>query len=49
MLGKSAPVLFFGIASICAGALTNFLPETWNRKLPDTVDQAKFDDFHTET
>lgn len=49
VLGKSAPVLFFGITSIFAGVLTPLLPETLNRKLPDTVDQAKFDDSDTET
>ncbi|XP_059171465.1 organic cation transporter protein-like [Physella acuta] len=40
-LGRSVPLLVCGCLVICAGMLSCFLPETWGRKLPETVNDAK--------
>lgn len=39
--GFFLPVLIFGIMSFVAGAFAFFLPETKDKKLPDTVQQAE--------
>lgn len=41
VVGKHAPVLLFGVMSMIAGGLATSFPETFNKKLPDTVNQAK--------
>ncbi|XP_050391448.1 organic cation transporter protein [Patella vulgata] len=40
-LKTALPLIVFGSASVAAGLLSLFLPETLNRKLPDTIDDAK--------
>ena len=40
-LGVALPLLIFGGLSVGAGLLMLFLPETSNRVLPDTVEEAK--------
>lgn len=37
----SLPVFLFGGSAILAAVLVFFLPETYQKKLPDTVDEAK--------
>lgn len=44
VVGKSAPVLLFGVMSIIAGGLATSFPETLDKKLPDTINQAKMED-----
>jgi len=39
--GNFLPVLIFGVVSFVAGAFSFFLPETKDKKLPDTVKQAE--------
>ncbi|KAK7491562.1 hypothetical protein BaRGS_00017201, partial [Batillaria attramentaria] len=39
-VGTAAPLLIFGLSSILAGCLLLTLPETLNRRLPETVDDA---------
>ncbi|GFN79336.1 solute carrier family 22 member 13 [Plakobranchus ocellatus] len=39
--GVAVPLLIFGGLSVAAGLLILFLPETSNRVLPDTVEDAK--------
>lgn len=41
VVGKHAPVLLFGVISLIAGGLATFFPETYNKKLPDTMNEAK--------
>lgn len=43
VLGKHAPVLLFGVISVIAGGLGTSFPETLNKKLPDTLNQAKLE------
>ena len=38
--GRAIPLTLFGIAMFVAGLLTLTLPETLNRKLPETIDDA---------
>lgn len=44
LVGQHAPVLLFGVTSVIAGGLSTSFPETLNKKLPDTVNQAKMVD-----
>nr|KAG5711036.1 hypothetical protein BaRGS_013770 [Batillaria attramentaria] len=39
-VGTATPLLIFGLSSILAGGLLLALPETLNRKMPETVDDA---------
>ncbi|XP_033740178.1 organic cation transporter protein-like [Pecten maximus] len=39
--GKAVPLIVFGSASIAAGLLALFLPETLNKDLPDTIEEGK--------
>ncbi|XP_065213734.1 organic cation transporter protein-like isoform X2 [Planococcus citri] len=43
MFGKHAPVLLFGVIAVVAGGLSTSFPETLNKKLPDTLNQAKLE------
>lgn len=43
-MAEHAPVLLFGVTSVIAGGLSTSFPETLNKKLPDTVNQAKMVD-----
>lgn len=46
MFGRYATAVLFGVVGILAGCLSTTFPETLNKKLPDTIEQAKFkDDF----
>lgn len=38
--GEALPLVIFGGASVVAGVLTLLLPETLNRDLPETIDDA---------
>ncbi|KAK7503321.1 hypothetical protein BaRGS_00005586, partial [Batillaria attramentaria] len=38
--GKALPLIIFGAFSVTAGGLSLILPETLNRKLPDTIEDA---------
>ena len=40
-IAKAVPLIIFGGAAMIAAVLSSFLPETLNRKLPDTVDEAE--------
>ena len=40
-LGIALPLVIFGGLSVGAGLLVLFLPETTNKVLPDTVEDAK--------
>ncbi|ESO84003.1 hypothetical protein LOTGIDRAFT_107933 [Lottia gigantea] len=40
-IGKALPLIIFGSAAIAAGLLALLLPETKNRKLPETIEDAK--------
>ncbi|CAL1544737.1 unnamed protein product, partial [Lymnaea stagnalis] len=40
-LGRGFPLLVCGCLILSAGVLSSFLPETLNRKLPETLDDAK--------
>lgn len=42
--GDFGTAALFGIVGILAGFLSMTFPETLNKKLPDTIDQAKFKD-----
>ncbi|XP_060063685.1 organic cation transporter protein-like [Ylistrum balloti] len=37
MYGQAIPLIVFGLIALAAGTLTLLLPETWNRRLPDTI------------
>lgn len=41
ILGPQVPLAVFGISAVLAGILTLFLPETMNRKIPDTLEEGK--------
>ncbi|ESO88972.1 hypothetical protein LOTGIDRAFT_106739 [Lottia gigantea] len=40
-IGKVAPLIIFGLASVLAGLLMLFLPETKGKRLPETVEDAE--------
>lgn len=40
-IGRALPLLLFGLTAIVAGALSQILPETKGRKLPDTIKDAE--------
>ncbi|XP_067676535.1 organic cation transporter protein-like [Haliotis asinina] len=40
-LGRSVPLIIFGLSMVGAGSLALFLPETLNRNLPDSIEDAK--------
>lgn len=40
-LGRLIPLLVFGSAAILCGVMSLFLPETANRKLPETIEEAQ--------
>ena len=40
-MGRNAPILVFGVTAFIAGILALLLPETMNRKLPDTIDESE--------
>jgi OCT family organic cation transporter-like MFS transporter 4/5 len=40
-LGEALPMVIFGCASLVAGLLTLLLPETVNRHLPETIEDAE--------
>lgn len=40
-VSRHAPVLLFGAISLIAGVLSTFFPETYCKKLPDTVNETK--------
>nr|KAG5711199.1 hypothetical protein BaRGS_004843 [Batillaria attramentaria] len=47
--GKALPLIIFGAFAVTAGGLSLILPETLNRKLPDTIeDAASFGGMHGE-
>lgn len=37
---ESLPMILFGAFALCAAALVFFLPETYNRELPDHIADA---------
>ena len=39
-IAKAIPLTIFGIANFIGAALCLTLPETLNRKLPDTIEEA---------
>ena len=39
--GQAEPLLVFGILSVIAGLLLLLLPETYGRKLPDTMQEGE--------
>jgi len=39
-MGKALPLAIFGVASVAAGFLCIYLPETLRQTLPDTVEEA---------
>lgn len=45
-MGQAVPLVIFGAASVLAGILTLFLPETLNSRLPETIEDARL--FGTE-
>ncbi|XP_033741750.1 uncharacterized protein LOC117328333 [Pecten maximus] len=45
-MGQAIPLVIFGAASVLAGILTLFLPETLNTRLPETIEDARL--FGTE-
>ncbi|XP_060072919.1 organic cation transporter protein-like isoform X2 [Ylistrum balloti] len=45
-MGQAVPLVIFGAASVLAGILTLFLPETLNTRLPETIEDARL--FGTE-
>ncbi|XP_021380087.1 organic cation transporter protein-like isoform X3 [Mizuhopecten yessoensis] len=45
-MGQAVPLVIFGAASVLAGILTMFLPETLNTRLPETIEDARL--FGTE-
>lgn len=40
-IGKTAPILVFGVTAFAAGVFSLFLPETMHRKLPDTIEEGE--------
>ena len=40
VLGPAVPLAIFGISAFLAGLLALFLPETMNRKIPDTIEEG---------
>ncbi|OWF37560.1 Organic cation transporter protein [Mizuhopecten yessoensis] len=40
-MGQAVPLVIFGAASVLAGILTMFLPETLNTRLPETIEDAR--------
>ena len=47
---KSLSVIVFGVIALVASGLVMLLPETLNRKLPDTIEDAEsIDAFKSET
>lgn len=42
-MGKHVPVTLFGVTALIAGGLSTSFPETLDKKLPDTLNQAKMD------
>ena len=39
-IAKAIPLIIFGVANFVGAALCATLPETLNKKLPDTIDDA---------
>ena len=49
-IAKAIPLTIFGVANFIGAALCMTLPETLNRKLPDTIEDAdNLDRFNTST
>jgi len=40
-VGEALPLIVFGIVAVAAGLLCLQLPETLNRQLPDTIEEAE--------
>ncbi|XP_046582568.1 organic cation transporter protein-like [Haliotis rubra] len=40
-LGRAVPLIIFGLSMVGAGSLALLLPETLNRNLPESIDDAK--------
>ena len=40
VFGPAVPLAIFGISAFAAGLLALFLPETMNRKIPDTIEEG---------
>ena len=41
LMGSTGPILVFGLTAFVAGILALFLPETMDRKLPDTIEESE--------
>lgn len=39
-MGQAVPLVTFGVSAIVAGGLSLLLPETFNRKLPETIEDG---------
>ena len=41
VVNPTFPIVIFGITALVSGILALFLPETQNRRLPDTIDEGE--------
>ena len=40
VFGPAVPLAIFGLSAFLAGILALFLPETMNKKIPDTIEEG---------